>query len=307
MPALTFALESRNKLKQLEIEQQSLLTQQATLAEKMRLEVERIKAEEKRLAEINQQQQEKIRLASHAAYVRKEQLISTEQENKVTSLITFNKSLELMEESINKLSSPEQSDALKNLMHQAQLVVSGDITSTRVDELTKIMDIFNTILKGEAVDEETLDLLNAEMNKQSILDSKINRILIGIGEIIAGIVVLAALAAVIWLFSPVIYEVDVIMFLLFLIVPGVTAAGYLIYDGLASIVTKKPETIATEVREAGKLINATEVDSSNATAKSYSNGNSNLLFSEKSLAADPAARESPVNEESSQAEPTLGS
>lgn len=306
MPALTFALESRNKLKQLEIEQQSLLTQQATLAEKMRLEVERIKAEEKRLAEINQQQ-EKIRLASHAAYVRKEQLISSEQENKVTSLITFNKSLELMEESINKLSSPEQSDALKNLMHQAQLVVSGDITSTRVDELTKIMDIFNTILKGEAVDEETLDLLNAEMNKQSILDSKINRILIGIGEIIAGIVVLAALAAVIWLFSPVIYEVDVIMFLLFLIVPGVTAAGYLIYDGLASIFTKKPETIATEVREAGKLINATEVDSSNATAKSYSNGNSNLLFSEKSLAADPAARESPVNEESSQAEPTLGS
>lgn len=306
MPALTFALESRNKLKQLEMEQQSLLTQQATLAEKMRLEVERIKAEEKRLAEINQQQ-EKIRLASHAAYVRKEQLISTEQENKVTSLITFNKSLELMEESINKLSSPEQSDALKNLMHQAQLVVSGDITSTRVDELTKIMDIFNTILKGEAVDEETLDLLNAEMNKQSILDSKINRILIGIGEIIAGIVVLAALAAVIWLFSPVIYEVDVIMFLLFLIVPGVTAAGYLIYDGLASIFTKKPETIATEVREAGKLINATEVDSSNATAKSYSNGNSNLLFSEKSLAADPAARESPVNEESSQAEPTLGS
>jgi hypothetical protein len=306
MPVLTFALESRNKLKQLEIEQQSLLTQQATLAEKMRLEVERIKAEEKRLAEINQQQ-EKIRLASHAAYVRKEQLISTEQENKVTSLITFNKSLELMEESINKLSSPEQSDALKNLMHQAQLVVSGDITSTRVDELTKIMDIFNTILKGEAVDEETLDLLNAEMNKQSILDSKINRILIGIGEIIAGIVVLAALAAVICLFSPVIYEVDVIMFLLFLTVPGVTAAGYLIYDGLASIFTKKPETIATEVREAGKLINATDVDSSNATAKSYSNGNSNLLFSEKSLAADPAARESLVNEESSQAEPTLGS
>ncbi|MDR3442044.1 MAG: hypothetical protein P4L65_03415 [Legionella sp.] len=305
MPALTFALESRNKLKQLEIEQQSLLTQQATLAEKMRLEVERIKAEEKRLAAINQQQ-EKIRLASHAAYVRKEQLISTEQENKVTSLITFNKSLELMEESINKLSSPEQSDALKNLMHQAQLVVSGDITSTRVDELTKIMDIFNTILKGEAVDEETLDLLNAEMNKPSILDSKINRILIGIGEIIAGIAVLAALAAVIWLFSPVIYEVDVIMFLLFLTVPGVTAAGYLIYDGLASIFTKKPESIATQVREAGKLINATEVDSSNATAKSYSNGNSNLLFSEKSLAADPAARESPVNEESFQAEPTLG-
>lgn len=196
---------------------------------------------------------------------------------------SFNTAVETLDATISshQFSLPEQKIALRNLINQAINIVAkcnihDESQSKRVHEFITVITGANSLLRGEPIDSNTINIMNKEMANASFFDKKLNRVLAGIAFVVSGMTVmlLAALLTPIWhvcRFCP------LTKFGLVMLSLGLTTPIFMLAGGNMALYAPA-RTVAEELSEVVRLFNAPQGLVPVKNEASWSFGLSHVFF-----------------------------